>query len=1155
MTGPYRTHIIVGLLALVLVLAGGYAAVHWQLRANEGVIREEMLRQAVGLSTSIHPFLVRQLHFDETDLENPAYLRIREQMQAYASLLPEVHIFSMKLVDTLFRFGPESLPYDHPAASLPGDGYPPSSGLRTAYAKGVPVVLGPFTDQYGSFVSALSPVYDTQSDQVLMMVGIDMPAAYFRALARENLSIPFLFAGFSVLLVLAWVFSLVIREVIQAGREKRFRHLETVLVAISLVFISVVVAYFASVRERKFQLEVFDDRTASIHREFVSEIFSVSQQIASIGRFIEGSELIEEEEFAGFVQPVLDHAPIETIGMGREVDAHEGPFYYPVKHVLPLAGNENLAGQDLMADQVTGTLAVLAFATGREQTAYLPFPFSDDSSKLYLRVFIPLSTRSSRSFLFADIYLPTVFRNAMFRQVFEEPLFHIRVHDLDSPDLSLEAGYRKDTPAPDGGFTWLSHLVSLKSASSHMPVFAFGKDLAMIVTPAPAFLKTIPATRFQVVLAIGLFLSLAFTLLIWFGSNNKAFLEGLVSDRTSRLNDRIRELSCMQQVGRDLQTVESTGLLTERILMRLKQAFAAPEKVYPVMVLDGKRHNLGTKPITPDQVLASDLVVSGSNRGQLSLALTDWTGSTKEAAELVRQVAQAFSLWLESRESLAGLKDSLAWQRAIFEGSRDAIFISDTHARFVAVNQAACNLTGYSRDELLAMHIQDLHEEIDLEAFRKYHRRIMEGEQIVSEAKILRKDGRKVDTSFNNQRIMIGEKAYMHSSARDMTDNKLAEMELIRAKEKAEESDRLKTAFLNNLSHEVRTPLNAIIGFSDILDLGESDPGKTSHVTGIIRSSSRQLLSIIDDIIHISTLEAGLQKAYETRTDINQLIRDVFDQHQMAAARKSLQLNIERLLPDQDKFVFADRTKVQQILDNLVGNALKFTLKGKVSIGCVMQEGFLRFRVSDTGIGIDPEHRDIIFERFRQVETEHARVKGGLGLGLSISKAFAEILGGRIWYESEYGKGSSFFFTLPYKPAPPEELKETPETGFSLAQPKTILVAEDEENNFALIRELLEGTGARLLHARDGREAVGFFRREEHVDLVLMDVKMPVMGGFEAVRAIRELNASVPVIAVTAYAQSGDRKKALDAGCDEYLPKPLTRKKFLETVRKFLEKS
>ena len=1198
----YR-YILPGILALMLLLAGGYAAIRWQVKLNGMAIKGEMVRQAVGLASAVHPSLVRQLRFEESDLDNPAYLRIREQMKSYADLLPDLNIYSMKLVDSMLVFGPESLPAGHPLSSRPGTTYPVTASVLEAYRDGLPVALGPFTDAYGEYVSALAPVFDTRTNHVLMMVGMDMPASRFEDLSRTHILLPVLFTGLGVLIVLTWVLSLTIRYILRAGRRKKFRHLETVLVGITLMYCSLVAANYASLAERKFQFEVFDGRSASIHREFVTELFGVSRNLASVGRFIESSERVEKDEFIDFVQPILDYAPIHSIGMGREVDAsalpgfeammrsdgypdyrvgvRDGrgrvipvsgrPLYYPVKHVLPETENLGYVGLDLMDDPVMGPLLARVVRDQAEKSIYLKRGQTADSSGLFIRLFFPIGRgttdaaqhspaerlRDRPGYVFADVYLPKVMQNALFRQVFEEPLFHIRVFDAYAPELQLTAGYSGPSVSEDIGFSWLSHAGGLRKAASSFPVFAFGKDLVMVIAPGPAFLKSVPATRFWLVFGIGLFLTTAFTLLIWFGVNHKAFLEQLVSERTRELDERIKELSCLQRVAKDLQALDSVELVCERILIHLRQAFEDPSRVFPSIELDGILHALAEEPENPDHLIRSGLTVSGRERGRLCIALVGTPAFLKEEYVLADQVSHALSLWLERKESVAGLQNALAWQEAIFEGSRDAIFISDANSRFVSVNTSACLLTGYSREELLAMRIQDLHEEVDLDAYHTYHQKILGGEQIISEARIQRKDGKKVVTSFNNQRIIVEGNTYMHSSARDITAGKQAEMELVRAKERAEESDRLKTAFLNNLSHEVRTPLNAIVGFSDVLDLdteGES-PGRIQHLTGIIRNSSQQLLSIIDDIINISTLEAGLQKAYETRTDIRELIQAVYDQYTMAASNKDLRFSIDRLPAERDSHVLTDKTKVQQVLGNLVGNALKFTEKGRVAIDCVMKDGFLRFSVTDTGIGIDPVHRDKVFERFRQVETEHARVKGGLGLGLSISRAFVELLGGKIWYESEKGSGSSFFFTIPFQPlAAPEPLKAEPDS-FRFAGSGTILVAEDEEHNFELIKEFLSGSGLRILHARDGKEAVEVFKKEKDIALVIMDIKMPVMGGFEATAAIKAVRPGVPVIAVTAYAQSGDRKKALEAGCDDYLSKPLTRKGFLSKLRSFLERN
>ncbi|MFO7998812.1 MAG: PAS domain S-box protein [Bacteroidales bacterium] len=377
--------------------------------------------------------------------------------------------------------------------------------------------------------------------------------------------------------------------------------------------------------------------------------------------------------------------------------------------------------------------------------------------------------------------------------------------------------------------------------------------------------------------------------------------------------------------------------------------------------------------------------------------------------------------------------------------------------------------------------------------------------------------------------------------------------DIIEARDKAEENNRLKTAFLNNLSHEIRTPLNAIVGFSEFLNEPGLEPERIHHLTDIICRSSNQLLSIIEDIVNISKIEAGLLEAWEKETNVSQVVSNVYDQLQIKAAEKEIKFRYNCGLRAPEAAVLTDGTKLTQVLTNLVDNAIKFTEKGHVEFGCSLKGGFLKFYVADTGPGIAPDMQKLIFERFHQLEIGHAQTKGGMGLGLPISKSFVELMGGEIWLESSPGSGTIFFFTIPWKPL--EEISDTAgatESPQNLSAKQTILVAEDEENNFELTKVILSMHDVEILHAWNGRQAVDMCRENQEIDLVLMDIKMPIMNGYEATSEIKKTRPQLPVVALTAYALPGDREKALNAGCDDYMSKPVSLKEFLTIVKKHL---
>jgi PAS domain S-box-containing protein len=387
----------------------------------------------------------------------------------------------------------------------------------------------------------------------------------------------------------------------------------------------------------------------------------------------------------------------------------------------------------------------------------------------------------------------------------------------------------------------------------------------------------------------------------------------------------------------------------------------------------------------------------------------------------------------------------------------------------------------------------------------------------------------------------------------DITERKKNERELIHAKEKAEESDRLKTAFLHNISHEIRTPMNAIVGFSALLGEPDVDENSKKSYIEIIMQSSNHLLSIITDIVDISNIEANLIKTVKNEVNINSMLKSLCSQFFPKSYEKRIDLSWETSLKETDSLILTDRTKLTQILSNMISNALKFTDKGSINVTCKPVNNFLEFSVSDTGIGIPSQYHNRVFDRFFQVQNNVKRLYEGTGLGLTISRAYIKLLGGDIWLSSEPGKGTTFFFTIPYEKVVPKTVslqeKKTPDN-FVFPSKKVILVAEDIESNFKLIKYFLSGANTELLHANNGKEAVERCLSGESIDLILMDIKMPVMDGYTAVKLIREKNIQIPIIAQTAYAD--DREKAFECGCTGFISKPFDKKSLFKVLCEFI---
>ncbi|WP_076790820.1 PAS domain S-box protein [Chlorobium sp. KB01] len=391
----------------------------------------------------------------------------------------------------------------------------------------------------------------------------------------------------------------------------------------------------------------------------------------------------------------------------------------------------------------------------------------------------------------------------------------------------------------------------------------------------------------------------------------------------------------------------------------------------------------------------------------------------------------------------------------------------------------------------------------------------------------------------------------------DITEKKKLWSELIAAKEHAEESDRLKTAFLANISHEIRTPMNGIVGLSEILKDPDLSKDEQSLYIDLIDQSCQRLLFLINDIIDISRIEAGKTNVKIGRTPVNTTLRDLHAFFKPLAEQKGLRLSCSAGLSDSESVIETDSTKLTQILTNLLQNALKFTKEGHIDFGYACKKNTLEFYVADSGIGISPDIQTKIFERFRQADNSLTRNYEGAGLGLSISQAYIEMLGGRISVKSIEGKGSEFIFTLPYNPAGFVETDVQPDAvrpNHDSLPVMTILIAEDDAVSGILLEKTLQAESITILSAGNGLDAVELVKAHPEIGLVLMDIKMPVMDGFDATRLIKQFRPGLPVIMQSAFTSESERGKAEAAGCCSFITKPVKKELLLELIHAALNR-
>lgn len=389
-------------------------------------------------------------------------------------------------------------------------------------------------------------------------------------------------------------------------------------------------------------------------------------------------------------------------------------------------------------------------------------------------------------------------------------------------------------------------------------------------------------------------------------------------------------------------------------------------------------------------------------------------------------------------------------------------------------------------------------------------------------------------------------------------ERKKVEEEMRNARRKAEESDKAKTEFLANMSHEIRTPMNAIIGYVDLM-LKDTVSVEHRDYLETLKDSGKLLLNLINDILDVSKIEAGQLVIEQTPTSLSEILESKEIWVKNLISKTGNEIKIEKDIDDSiaDE-VYLDSSRLQQILNNLLSNAVKFTHKGVVSFGVVLKDDeTLEFYVKDSGIGINENDHTKIFEIFGQADASSTREHGGSGLGLTISKKLIELMGGKIWVESTKGKGATFLFTLPYKPLLTANEKKSKSIKKQVVLKDKLLLVEDNLINQRLTKLILEKAGYEVLTANNGQEAVDYYKKDDSIKLIIMDIQMPVLDGLAATQVIRFHEAEqqlkkTPIIALTAHAMKGDKEKCLEAGCDNYLSKPIMLDVLVNTIKKYI---
>jgi PAS domain S-box-containing protein len=512
----------------------------------------------------------------------------------------------------------------------------------------------------------------------------------------------------------------------------------------------------------------------------------------------------------------------------------------------------------------------------------------------------------------------------------------------------------------------------------------------------------------------------------------------------------------------------------------------------------------------------------------------------------------------DRKQSEIALQKSEEKYRRIFENVQDVYYETSIDGEIFEVSPSIEILSRgqYKMEDLLGKSIYDFYakpneRQIVMEEFMN------KGSVTDFEITLKNKDGSQIPCSISAKFVMDAnmKPERIIGSMHDITERKNASDALRLGKEKAETSDRLKTEFLNNISHEVRTPLNGILGFAEIISIHDLTEAEKKDALTMLFESSNRLLNTITNYMDISLIASGSLSVTKKDFTPSEILRRIFENYETLCANRQLNFFLEMPERPDSYNLNSDPEICKKIISHFLDNAVKFTENGSINFGFTQKGEVIEFFVRDTGIGINHDSINTIFERFVKEDHGPYKISEGSGLGLSIARGMADAVNGNIRLESKPGSGSTFYLSLPVSGNNKKSEAESPNKDSMVELPSSpILIAEDDETNFYYLNALLNReTKTRILHAVNGREAIEIFKANPDIKLILMDMKMPEMDGFEATRQIKMLSDKVHIVAITAYAMSGDEERVLASGCDAYLSKPINKQRLLDKISEFIK--
>jgi PAS domain S-box-containing protein len=1196
------------LIASVLIIWIVMFVSDWRVQNVSKAYEARSMQMLYDFRDAVDLDFLLSLEFTEENYEHPHFERLQRLIDAYHDHFPEMHLFSLIPGDNGIFYGISNIHWDSMA---PGQKYNDvNSKAAEVFERQIPLSFGPYEKNGEHVFTSLLPVNEPITGEVKFLLGVDLLSEGYQAelssVRRTSLSISII-AILVLLMSLAFLYwrnrqSIIIRT--------RFRHAETGLVGLLGLLLTLMAVMVSNDLYLNTKQQEFENQARQMTDLVHYELERIREHMRVTASFVNNSEDVSEDEFDAFTAELFNNSSIMSIAWAERIkmtdskgligDITERDTFrfkdgmYKISKIS-FAGSDHMDQWRFDPQQINERDIELAYINGRSNASSPITVMENDVKRKRINVYFPVfertlgsaPDRNCRGFVMASMEVGRTLDMGLNKLKWTGESASIGFIDM-MPDAKpiILASFPKHHNCISDDEHFEEHLLQFMF-SNRNPIFVFGRAYAIISHTSHSFDANMSFVRSWVVALAGLVMTILLTLIVAGAKNKRIRLETMVEERTKQLKERIKELTALKTINETIHESDDEVAVMSKIPLILNDSLQHPEQSN--IEIEFNRHHYQARFISMvnPKLYETEISFSERNFGLIRASTRASGGILDEEIEVIKQTALLLARWMEKRLAAEALRKSEELFSNLIENAYDSVYLMEEY-RYTYVNQSFVKLTGYSAQELTDP------------SFTFMQLLSNQGKEVVEQRVAMRNQGLEVPPQYNIQictksgayrdvevstvALQQDDKLVILGIMHDMTERILAEnalknseeelqqqneelevmneelsesnriirklnLDLVRAKDKAEASDKLKTAFLNNISHEVRTPLNGILGGAALLGDLEAGDEQRDELIDMIDISAHRLLRTITQYMDISMLNSDTMPVFCQQTKLFEALRPVVDRVKAACDAKKVKFNLVTSHDaGADIIVYTDPSLVGKVIDHLLDNAVKFTDEGEITLNYQYKNKLVTIMVEDTGIGINPAVRDKIFNVFMQEDQSHIRRYDGSGLGLAICYKIAGLLGGSLSFESEKGKGTKVIFSVHADGSTTQPLK--PEDKALPAAPDKqpeILVAEDEDSNFAVLELLLKRKlNANVHRAANGQLAVNFCQENTGLHLVIMDVKMPVMDGFEATRLIKTIRPDLPVLGLTAYGQSGDERKVRDAGCDAYLAKPF---KSAELVR------